>query len=170
MRAIWFICLLLGSSLVYAEMYKWVDKQGKTHFSDKPPAEGAEVYVPPPIPTVKSTPPLPMKNEMANAKKANDKMYESLAITSPQNDETFFSDRPNVVVSVKPTPELNATESHQVVIRVNGEVVQKGTQTSYTMRNPVRGAYTVSADISDADGKVLITSGKVTFNVRRHHL
>ena len=36
------LCLiLLGYSNIYAEVYKWVDKDGHTHYGEKPPGEGA---------------------------------------------------------------------------------------------------------------------------------
>lgn len=33
------LCLILLSSLCYAEIYQWRDKQGDLHFGDKPPVE-----------------------------------------------------------------------------------------------------------------------------------
>ncbi|MFC1684138.1 DUF4124 domain-containing protein [Pseudomonadota bacterium] len=36
------LCLLLGSTVaVHAEIYTWVDAQGKKHFGDKPPTDQA---------------------------------------------------------------------------------------------------------------------------------
>lgn len=41
-RALLFMVLLGFSSGSLAEVYRWVDKAGKVHFSDKPPAANAE--------------------------------------------------------------------------------------------------------------------------------
>jgi hypothetical protein len=169
MRITGFLFLLFCASVLHAQMYKWVDENGKTHFSDTPPPEGAETYEPPPIPTVKATEPLKLKATENNNKSAG-KYYKSLVVVSPKQDETLFPDTPNVVISILPTPELNTAESHELVITLNGKVVQKGTATSYTMQNPDRGAYSVSATIRDARGKTQISSDTVTFNVKRHHL
>jgi len=38
-RAVFFICFILFGSSVGAEVYKWVDENGKLQFSDKAPAE-----------------------------------------------------------------------------------------------------------------------------------
>lgn len=33
------ICTVLASGTAQAEMYKWVDEQGRTHYGDRPPAD-----------------------------------------------------------------------------------------------------------------------------------
>lgn len=38
-RIVWLIVALLCASWCQAEVYKWVDANGKTHFGDRPPAE-----------------------------------------------------------------------------------------------------------------------------------
>ncbi len=38
-RLIFTLTLLLGSGYAIADIYKWVDDYGKTHFSDQPPAD-----------------------------------------------------------------------------------------------------------------------------------
>ena len=40
MRIIWLIILLAVYSQASAEIYKWVDGQGVTHYSEKPPVSG----------------------------------------------------------------------------------------------------------------------------------
>ena len=38
------LCLvLLGSFNIYAEVYKWVDKDGHTHYGEKPQGDGASI-------------------------------------------------------------------------------------------------------------------------------
>ena len=39
LAVIYFLGLMLGSSLCYAEIYQWRDKDGNLHFGDQPPAE-----------------------------------------------------------------------------------------------------------------------------------
>ncbi len=40
MRIVWIMMLLAIYSQASAEIYKWVDQQGVTHYSEKPPANG----------------------------------------------------------------------------------------------------------------------------------
>lgn len=35
--SIWFVFLVFNCGVVHAELYRWVDEQGKVHFSDKKP-------------------------------------------------------------------------------------------------------------------------------------
>ncbi|MCW8935994.1 MAG: DUF4124 domain-containing protein [Gammaproteobacteria bacterium] len=37
--------LLLNSATVYAEIYKWVDEQGKVHYGDKPISDSTEMDI-----------------------------------------------------------------------------------------------------------------------------
>ena len=39
------LCFLLLSNILYAEVYKWVDEDGKVHFSDKPKSKNAKKFI-----------------------------------------------------------------------------------------------------------------------------
>ena len=39
--------IALGSTPAFAQMYKWVDKDGKTHYTDSPPPDDAKKLAPP---------------------------------------------------------------------------------------------------------------------------
>lgn len=45
------LTLLLLSASVQADVYRWTDAQGRTHYGDRPPAGGAEKIVEPPPPS-----------------------------------------------------------------------------------------------------------------------
>ncbi len=53
--------LLLGTAAQAAEIYRWTDAQGRTHYGDQPPASGAEKIVEPP-------PPSPLSQDEVNAR------------------------------------------------------------------------------------------------------
>jgi hypothetical protein len=42
------LVMLMASAASYAQMYKWVDKDGKTHYTDTPPPSDAKSVTPPP--------------------------------------------------------------------------------------------------------------------------
>jgi len=50
-------CIVLAMSAVHAQVYKWVDKDGRTHYGEKPPddVKSAPVAVPPPGPARSAT-------------------------------------------------------------------------------------------------------------------
>lgn len=45
------LALALGCSAAMADIYRWTDAQGRTHYGDRPPAGGAEKIVEPPPPS-----------------------------------------------------------------------------------------------------------------------
>lgn len=45
------LAALLLTASVQADVYRWTDAQGRTHYGDRPPAEGAEKIVEPPPPS-----------------------------------------------------------------------------------------------------------------------
>ena len=55
------LALALGCSAAVADVYRWTDAQGRTHYGDRPPAGGAEKINEPP-------PPSDLTPEQANAK------------------------------------------------------------------------------------------------------
>ena len=62
--------LFFTSTLSIAEMYKWVDEDGNTHYSEKPPVADVEVETiapPPPVDTNKAQQELQKTLEQANS-------------------------------------------------------------------------------------------------------
>ena len=55
------LALLVSCASAGADVYRWTDAEGRTHYGDRPPAEGAEKIVEPP-------PPSALSPEEANAK------------------------------------------------------------------------------------------------------
>ena len=55
------LALLLTSITANADIYRWTDAEGRTHYGDRPPTDGAEKIVEPP-------PPSDLSPEEANAK------------------------------------------------------------------------------------------------------
>jgi len=55
------LALLLAGATAQADIYRWTDAQGRTHYGDQPPAGGAEKVVEPP-------PPSPLSPDEANAR------------------------------------------------------------------------------------------------------
>ena len=49
------LALLAVGTTAQAQVYKWVDKDGKTHFSDTPPPGGAKPITPAPAPRSQGT-------------------------------------------------------------------------------------------------------------------
>lgn len=53
-RPLLLFLLLLGAAAQAGDIYRWTDAQGRTHYGDRPPANGAEKIVEPPPPSALS--------------------------------------------------------------------------------------------------------------------
>lgn len=63
-----FLVLLIGVTAVSADVYKWVDQQGETHYSQSPPPQNqkAELIKAPPPPAIN---PADAQNSLLNRRK-----------------------------------------------------------------------------------------------------
>ena len=162
------ISLLLVSTLLSAELYRWVDEKGNVHFSDTQINSDAQVYTPPPILTV---PAVPAGNFSSKTTSKSKKFkYESITLTSPADGATFPTDTESIQVSIQVKPGLNTKEKNVVALYMNGKLHQKGSSLSYSFKNLDRGAHTVYATIETSKGKKIKQSAAIQFYVQRHHL
>lgn len=143
-------------------VYKSVNKDGQTVFTDKPPADRPSDAV-----TVKpsNTISLPRgeSNEMSEGNRAAAK-YTSLVVTSPQHDEFFGQEVQGITLSATAQPRMQ--EGHTAQLYYDGNPVGDSSL-FYTVTEPERGTHTVVAKIFNERGKVVIESAPVQFHVRR---
>ena len=176
MRAIILICLgiVVLNPAVAAELYRWVDDQGRIHYSDRP-AEGAEVVK---LDTGPSTPPpaAPARAPAASTRPAPPRpepgadtfvAYTSVGVLSPQQDQVLWNIGGQLTVRVGVQPQLQ--ETHRIVVRYDGRPVEDWPfgATSHQLSDVYRGTHTVSATVTDAGGNVLLSSQPVTFHVKQ---
>jgi len=157
--------LLVFCTVADAELYRWVDKKGRVHFSDRPLDNSAEVYTPKPIMVVPAGPTIPLLPKKAPRQEIK---YESLSITSPANDQIFTPDVQSVAVKVELQPALHS--EHSIVLYLDGNSVSRGSSAGFTLLNLYRGTHTIYAAVENESGKILVRSSPVQFHVQRHHL
>ena len=146
-------------------IYKWVDEDGQTHFSDVP-RDGAEEVELGPAQTFS----LPAAATSSSATTLNDDAvedddevkYESLVVTSPTQEETIWNTGGIVTVGVYLQPGLQL--GHQIRVSLDGTAVSVEERSSSVQLSDVtRGEHTITAEVQDVRGNVLITSAPVTF-------
>jgi hypothetical protein len=71
-------------------------------------------------------------------------------------------------VSVQLTPAL--LEGEQVIIRLNGSEVARGSETGFMLQGVYRGAHILSAAVVNSSGSVLRESAPITFYMRQHSI
>jgi len=147
-----------------AEIYRWKDANGVTHFTDYPVA-GAErvrnALPPPPPSTAQSDAPIILPNVVTPMAPVS-QTYTQCSVTSPRNEETFRSVQPvSVQLAIQPTLQTG----HRVQVFVNGSARADwpSTATSYTLPEVYRGSHAVHARVVDANGRILCQGPPVTF-------
>jgi Domain of unknown function (DUF4124) len=158
------LLLVCGTQLAAgAEMWRWVDANGVTHYSDRP-TPGAERMVIQNGPSngARLAPP----GAIAIQKDATPFRYTRCAITGPTNDQVFNSVN-SVGASLEVEPFLQ--QGHRIQVMLNGRVVPEWPQgaLSYTLSSLYRGSYTLTASILDADGKIMCNTPAITFHNRQ---
>ncbi len=158
-----FLCLA-----VQAQVYRWVDAEGKVHYTDRP-HEGAEQVA---VPTSRAADPAEDEGEgegesgaprSASADGGED--YESFSILAPTENQTVSNPAREVSISLMLAPGLQS--GHSLRMTVNGEVQGqplKATQFRLTQLTP--GTHSLQVAVHDADGNTVATTQTVNFHFK----
>jgi hypothetical protein len=161
-----FTLLLLAAAAHAATIYKWVDDNGVTHYSDQPNAgaqkvkvQDAQSYTAPASSadarTTQAQPPAGGGQAVGMA----------CAIDSPGNDEVIFNTfTVSGHLSINPPPQGN----RQVVMVLDGKQLPGVASGNSFSINPVdRGTHSLAFQVVDSTGQVLCQSASITFHVRQ---
>ncbi len=136
-------------------VYKKVGPDGEVIYTDRPEPGAKEIQVP--KGTEYTAPPVPAFTPSTRAQpKPKPYQYDSLAITSPGQDETIRDNTGAIPVSIRFSPSLR--QGHRIQYQLDGETASSGRDTSYTFQNVPRGTHTITARIVDRDDQVLATA------------
>jgi hypothetical protein len=168
MRAILFTLLLVPcAAAVSATVYKWVDQNGVTHYSDQPRPGAEEVKVQ--APTSYSAPPTSNRstsNDIARATAPTGPQYSSCEIASPSNEEVFMNTT-TVTGSIRLSPSL--LSGHRLKVALDGKPIDGvgSSSTSFTIDPVYRGTHVLNVVVEDGTGAVVCQSQGVTIHVRQ---
>ncbi len=147
---------------IFAGIYKWVDEDGKAHYSDQEQNGSEEVKLPVAVtytPTVSAS----NNNEKEPEKKAR---HTEMSIVQPKMNETIHSNTGDVQVSINLVPGLQRGDS--ITIYLDGkELLKGGVQTSVTLANVDRGSHTLRAIVFNRNGVSVISSKSIIFHLRK---
>jgi len=163
------ICLCSAFSSTTAattKIYHWVDKNGKSHYSDTAAIGTAEIQVVTQniITSDNLQPVITPKN--AAAVTAEAAIIYQAEIISPENDRPLRSNDGSINIQVKTTPEKTPTQKLQLFLDGNA---LGSPQISSTIRaeNIDRGTHQVQVQLLDESGKVLARTQLVTIHLQR---
>lgn len=152
-------------------VYKTVNKDGTVSFSSSPQnsaAKKVEVKQANSISLPKAQEKDADKGEKAKKKLGPEVHYTSLTITSP-TDKTVIRNKPmptSLDVNVEANPKLDTEHGHQFQYQLNGATYGSETEaTSITLTDLNRGSYSITVNIVNKFGDVVMTSSPVTVSI-----
>ena len=166
MKNSWIVlAALVVCSSASAQMYKWVDKDGKVHYSDQaPPGVNAEPVQLKPLTTMDA--PAPTSSDAADGTPPpaptkpidNATSYKSIVVTSPKKDETL---RGGGAVSFAADTDPALAFGDSIIFELDGAVV------SDSVGSLDRGSHQIVASVIASNGAVKISSAPLTFFVQQ---
>ncbi len=170
MRAL-FILLTLASATTWgsADVYRWTDPDGTTHFSDRPRpgAERITINVSPPA----SGPPA-ASSVAARGQGSTDQppppvdRYQSLTITSPAQEQVLWNIEGQLDVTAAVQPPLQPGHALRFALDGRTEAAEPGS-TRVRFQEVFRGEHSLQVEVVDAQGRTLVASPTTRFFVRQ---
>ncbi|MEL4431941.1 MULTISPECIES: DUF4124 domain-containing protein [Shewanella] len=154
MRAFTLISLLLLSLFAQATVYKWVDKDGKVHYSDEPHPNAEVVELKEKTLNQIALP--PVKNDADDSQVIQQIQYQ-VVITSPTEEETVRDNNGDFQVTATVTPEIKS--QYLMALKLDGQTVgQPQVGGIFQLKNIDRGEHTIVVDAMTQNGKVFASS------------
>ena len=165
-RPIFMLMVLLAANGALADAYKWTDKDGVIHYSDRP-HPGAER-----VDLGKAQPrsPVAASRRSASAAATTDApaapfQYESLEVAVPSAEETLWNIEGVLDASLALSPALQP--GHQVRVYFDG-TARAVPGTSFRLEEVYRGVHNLQAEVLDETGKLMIRSLPNRFYVQQN--
>ncbi len=155
---------LLSGAVMAATVYKWVDAQGVTHYSDQPHPDAKTVEVGP-IQTFHTPAPADTGSSAKTASTPGVR-YATCELFRPENDEVFLNTS-TITARLRLEPQLIPGDT--VAVAIDGKRVpnQPTAGNEFVISNVERGTHTVLVSVSDGTGKQVCLTPSVTFHVRQ---
>jgi hypothetical protein len=152
-----------------ADVWKWVDEKGITHYSDQPIPGATKVEVrtgnvadspgPSAIPPDSSPPPPAVVTR-----------YDRFEITQPANEQSIINTNGEVEVRIALEPALQPP--HALSLYLDGKLVSGFPRDAlgFTLTEVPRGTHNLTATVMDGSGKQIQETQSVEFTVRRESI
>jgi len=155
---------LLYAFTASAGLYKGLDEEGNTIYSDKP-FKNSEQFTPPAITVVDAPKVQPKKEEVVEEKTAETK-YTKFSITAPKNNQTIWN-VPDLTVSLQLTPALDTAAGHTTWLLMDGKpLVKKSQSLLMQIGRADRGQHTLQAQVRNKKGKIIKRTKVVTVHIK----
>ncbi|MEX0914541.1 MAG: DUF4124 domain-containing protein [Wenzhouxiangellaceae bacterium] len=162
------VAMLSLSPLSAQDIYKTVDENGNTVYTDQKPSDDA---VPVKLRELTVVDPVELGDEQVIAG-ADDDDGDSqatdfgLQIVSPEPEETIWNTA--YVLSVQVATDRDLPSGTRLAYMIDGEVYATSRSTSIELEEVYRGEHQLSVELQTPDGRVLGQAGPVTFYMHQH--
>jgi uncharacterized protein DUF4124 len=153
-----------------ADVWKWVDSSGVTHYSDQPVPGATKIEVRSGN-VVESAPANVASPRSATSDSSADATrYRDFAIYRPEVDQSIINTGGQVNVEIRIDPSLQPL--HTLSLYLDGKLVTGSppNSLSYVLTEVPRGVHSVTAVITDQTGKAIQETPPVGFNVRQESI
>ena len=159
----------LCSTASAAEVWKWVDANGVTHYSDQPIPGAIKIEVRAGnISEARSA--QPPSNAPGSDSQDGAGAYRTVEIVRPTNDQSIINTGGEVAVEIRIAPPVEGT--HRLNLYLDGNLVTGFPRNAavYALTAVPRGTHTLTAVVADASGNTIQEAPPVTFHVRQESI
>lgn len=152
-----------------AEVYRWTDANGQTHYSDRPRPGAERVTIAVSAP---ASPPLPASESPESDTAPEEELpapvvrYESLTVTSPGQEEVLWNIEGQLAVEAAVDPELQPEHTLRFYLDERVTPTDPGSLQA-RFSEVFRGEHTLRVEVVDQAGQPLIASPTTRFYVRQ---
>src|ERR1044071_6635711 len=159
---------VLSGTAQAADVWRWVDEKGITHYSDQPVAGATKIEVR--TGNVVETTPTASSSSSSAPEPPAVTNYRNFEIWRPEPDQTFSNTGGQINVEIRVEPGVQPL--HQLNLYFDGKLVTGYPRNalSYSLSDVPRGAHQVTAAISDQNGKTIQETKAVVFHVRQESI
>jgi Domain of unknown function (DUF4124) len=169
MRTALIVLAMLATPVLASQtVWKWVDEQGVTHFSDRPVPGATKVEISSSNRSdVQSS---SSGRTYTSPSPAPATQYQDFEIWKPAEGEVFINAGGQVPVNIRLNPQLNGNDT--LSLYLDGRLVEGFPEntTEYSLTNIARGQHSVLARITDGNGREVKTTAAVHFTVRQESI
>ncbi|MBE0438831.1 MAG: DUF4124 domain-containing protein [Gammaproteobacteria bacterium] len=167
------LILFFVAMTVDAEFYRSIDEQGNVVYSDQPSANSEQIelkelstYTPAPIVEVEAV------TDASEAQSTDiDVPDYQVSISSPKQNEAFWSNGGMVDVTVTVEPELSTQRNDQLLFLLDGKPIgQAQSDLTITLQNVERGSHILVVTVVDSQGEILQRSKSVLFHLHKRSI
>lgn len=164
-----FLALILAGTTASADVYRWKDADGQTHYSDRPHpgAERITVEVSPPASGVReATRPAADEQDPEGEVPEAFTRYQSLTIASPAQEQVIWNIGGQLDVAAAVQPPLQPGHALQFTLDGQTLMAEPGS-TRAQFPEVFRGEHSLQVAVLDDQGRTLLASPSTRFFVRQ---